>query len=107
MIRTHYFATWALAQIGWGGRIIRPCGPHPSGRPSGVILPLLTHPLGPFPGNEPLQPQKYGWGGRIRTSVWRDQNPLPYRLATPQLEIYDQPPRKADSQPIAILSSKG
>ena len=25
-----------------------------------------------------------GWGGRIRTSVWRDQNPLPYRLATPQ-----------------------
>jgi hypothetical protein len=28
-----------------------------------------------------------GWGGRIRTSVWRDQNPLPYRLATPQLEI--------------------
>ncbi len=26
-----------------------------------------------------------GWGGRIRTSVWRNQNPLPYRLATPQL----------------------
>ena len=26
----------------------------------------------------------YGWGGRIRTSVWRNQNPLPYRLATPQ-----------------------
>jgi integrase len=25
-----------------------------------------------------------GWGGRIRTYVWRDQNPLPYRLATPQ-----------------------
>jgi hypothetical protein len=25
-----------------------------------------------------------GWGGRIRTSVWRNQNPLPYRLATPQ-----------------------
>ncbi len=25
-----------------------------------------------------------GWGGRIRTSEWRDQNPLPYRLATPQ-----------------------
>lgn len=23
------------------------------------------------------------WGGRIRTSEWRDQNPLPYRLATP------------------------
>jgi hypothetical protein len=25
-----------------------------------------------------------GWGGRIRTYVWRNQNPLPYRLATPQ-----------------------
>lgn len=24
-----------------------------------------------------------GWGGRIRTLEWRDQNPLPYRLATP------------------------
>ena len=27
---------------------------------------------------------KAGWGGRIRTSVWRNQNPLPYHLATPQ-----------------------
>ena len=27
---------------------------------------------------------KTGWGGRDRTSVWRNQNPLPYRLATPQ-----------------------
>ncbi len=25
-----------------------------------------------------------GWGGRIRTSEWRIQSPLPYRLATPQ-----------------------
>lgn len=24
-----------------------------------------------------------GWGARIRTQEWRDQNPLPYRLATP------------------------
>ena len=24
-----------------------------------------------------------GWGGRIRTSEWRNQNPLPYHLATP------------------------
>jgi hypothetical protein len=28
--------------------------------------------------------ESIGWGGRIRTSVWRNQNPLPYRLATPQ-----------------------
>src|SRR5579883_2117772 len=25
-----------------------------------------------------------GWGARIRTWEWRNQNPLPYRLATPQ-----------------------
>ena len=25
-----------------------------------------------------------GWGGRVRTSAWRNQNPLPYHLATPQ-----------------------
>jgi hypothetical protein len=28
---------------------------------------------------------KFGWGGWIRTTVWLDQNQLPYRLATPQL----------------------
>ena len=28
--------------------------------------------------------EKIGWGGRIRTSEWRNQNPLPYLLATPQ-----------------------
>src|SRR5579871_2250585 len=28
-------------------------------------------------------PGAAGWGGRIRTSEWRDQNPLPYHLATP------------------------
>ena len=26
----------------------------------------------------------FGWGARIRTWEWRNQNPLPYRLATPQ-----------------------
>ena len=25
-----------------------------------------------------------GWGGRIRTSECRNQNPVPYHLATPQ-----------------------
>ena len=28
--------------------------------------------------------RKDGWGGRDRTCAWRDQNPLPYHLATPQ-----------------------
>ncbi len=27
---------------------------------------------------------KNGWGGRIRTHEWLDQNQLPYHLATPQ-----------------------
>lgn len=32
-----------------------------------------------------LQPFDFiGWGGRDRTSAWGNQNPLPYRLATPQ-----------------------
>ena len=29
-----------------------------------------------------------GWGTRIRTWEWRDQNPLPYRLAIPQLTFF-------------------
>ena len=29
----------------------------------------------------------YGWGGRIRTYGTRDQNPMPYHLATPQFII--------------------
>ena len=32
---------------------------------------------------------KDGWGARIRTWVWWNQNPLPYRLATPQNGGYD------------------
>jgi hypothetical protein len=28
--------------------------------------------------------EKIGWGGRDRTSECRNQNPVPYRLATPQ-----------------------
>ena len=28
-----------------------------------------------------------GWGGRIRTYGTRDQNPMPYHLATPQTYI--------------------
>src|SRR5271166_5649460 len=29
-------------------------------------------------------PPGLGWGARNRTWEWRNQNPLPYRLATPQ-----------------------
>src|ERR1700693_492630 len=66
MNRTRYLATWALAQhwLGWKDYSALRASPL-RGRPSGVILPLLTHPLGPFLVAEPLQPQKIGWGGRI------------------------------------------
>src|SRR5882762_8663678 len=29
-----------------------------------------------------------GWGGRIRTSAWWNQNPLPYHLATPHQAVW-------------------
>ena len=28
-----------------------------------------------------------GWGARIRTWEWRNQNPLPYHLATPHRAV--------------------
>src|ERR1700751_1019757 len=31
--------------------------------------------------------RRAGWGARIRTWEWRNQNPLPYRLATPQTPV--------------------
>jgi hypothetical protein len=34
-------------------------------------------------GNDTPETRLPGWGGRIRTSAWRNQNPLPCRLATP------------------------
>ena len=43
---------------------------------------------------------KVGWGARDRTWEWRNQNPLPYRLATPQymakpLEQWQNPVKEA------------
>src|ERR1700691_5045361 len=40
--------------------------------------------LGNFELVDCFCPAFFGWGGRIRTSVWWNQNPLPYHLATPQ-----------------------
>src|ERR1700738_3567748 len=54
---------------------------------------------GPFSSKEEnsLKRGLPGWGGRIRTSAWGNQNPLPYHLATPQQTV-----RKA-----AGLASRG
>jgi hypothetical protein len=38
--------------------------------------------------SEPLG-RLIGWGARIRTWAWRNQNPLPYRLATPQQSVLE------------------
>ena len=39
---------------------------------------------------------KSGWGGRIRTSEWRDQNPLPCHLATPQSNCFRDFPHRGE-----------
>ena len=36
-----------------------------------------------------------GWGGRIRTSEWRHQKPLPYHLATPQHRAVSGPLKRS------------
>ena len=79
-------------KFGWGGRIIRPCGPHPFGAaPAGVILPAVARAQSYTRTLSTAHAFLSGWGGRIRTSVWRDQNPLPYRLATPHKSIISEP----------------
>ncbi len=42
-----------------------------------------------------------GWGARIRTWVWRNQNPLPYHLATPHHATAPRPawPRRLGGRP--------
>ena len=43
-------------------------------------------PLGCAPAikSTEITERNFGWGARIRTWEWRNQNPLPYHLATPQ-----------------------
>ena len=42
--------------------------------------------------------KKTGWGGRIRTSEYRLQRPLPYHLATPQSGHHDSSTRNLNRQ---------
>src|SRR6185312_747999 len=48
---------------------------------AGRWTPALSHSSLPATACEAA---KAGWGARIRTWGWRNQNPLPYHLATPQ-----------------------
>ena len=48
-----------------------------------------------------------GWGGRIRTSECGDQNPVPYRLATPQhkrLRTWSSKPFREKDPGVAFYS---
>ncbi len=44
-----------------------------------------------------------GWGGRDRTYECRNQNPVPYHLATPQFFNYTPSNRAWDADPILWL----
>ena len=90
---------------GWGGRItrrrlLRRRGLAPSGPPRCArrSMPACGGHCRTFDGSNPAdlsyrsgrRPSSVrstipdpGWGGRIRTCAYRDQNPGPYRLATP------------------------
>ncbi len=78
--------------FGWGGRMTRgipPLALRASGAGAAVkncalqffIEPADSHHAAVCPLARTIH---IGWGGRIRTCASRDQNPLPYRLATPQ-----------------------
>ena len=89
----------ANAQIPIGTWVKRPTG---DGTPALIMIVtkssgglLLTYKLLRAMGGQTLMTvgtalDGIGWGVRIRTCVWRDQNPLPYHLATPQ-QVIDQP----------------
>src|ERR1700741_4977980 len=69
-------------------RMVEECGSRPHKRSCGVLK--LEAGPNTVPGlsymRERISPKSrvVGWGGRIRTSAWWNQNPLPYHLATPQ-----------------------
>ena len=58
-------------------------GPPPR-RPTNGVLTGGNVAAFPFARNRALETALAGWGARIRTWEWRNQNPLPYHLATPQ-----------------------
>jgi hypothetical protein len=74
---------------------VRSAGGEPSRLPEGVALPERKKWRTRVSLRKIIDsPENSGWGGRIRTSAWRNQNPLPYRLATPQLSADRQPAGK-------------
>ena len=61
-----------------------------------------------FQRSKPLAWKGYmaGWGGRIRTSVWRNQNPLPYHLATPHQDTGSCAGRQIGCRERAVRASR-
>ena len=68
------FQVHAVAFFGRLGEVSRSFWPISLGMRASRTLCDPSHPLD----------GRIGWGGRVRTSEWRNQNPLPYHLATPQ-----------------------
>ncbi len=56
-----------------------------------------------FPSN--INDLVFGWGGRVRTSAWWNQNPLPYHLATPQQHPAPKRPTRSERTIIKHLSA--
>jgi len=103
-----------IVSYGWGGRIIRPeDGPHPFGAGHGALKRATaqtdrtrcgaTDITGPYTESpRPLSCHLaknakarqlagfvvFGWGGRIRTYEWRDQNPSFYSVFSVSYGIY-------------------
>ena len=82
-----YSGTWPTAEP--MPRSLIPCGqPKLSSTPSAPVSStsgrIVRHSLCAAPPLSAKQGGLVGWGARIRTWEWRNQNPLPYHLATPQ-----------------------
>ena len=51
------------------------------------ICPILQQIIGDRRMKPNRCEREFGWGARIRTWEWRNQNPLPYHLATPHRAV--------------------
>src|SRR5260221_2609629 len=91
MTRTRYLATWALAQhwLGWKDYSALRASPL-RGRPLGVILPPLTHPLGSI-SRRPIAPTEKIWLG------WKDSNLRMAGSKPASLPLGDTPTSKRTS----------
>jgi hypothetical protein len=75
------FARWAIGRT-WMDKIVAIASVPLWRRPVSDCIRHSVHDA--WPSDTSSQLGGLGWGARIRTWEWRNQNPLPYHLATPQ-----------------------